>query len=195
MRGRRFEPWKQDRARAAKVLLWSLVPGAGAVFFAMDGNAPIAVGLLLVAVVMTQIGATGLKRAENREFGKVFESEFVQRALSELAKHDIRAKANVMARGIGDIDLVVWPAGQAAPVEIKSFRRWNQFLIFKGARESKALIQAERQRQAIGAAAGIIWLPQGRPTLLQRFFGAGAGPIGVVFGGERSLLRSLRRLQ
>lgn len=193
MSARKFEPWKRDRSRGLKTLLWSVVAGAGAVFFAMNGNAPFAIGLLLLAVVMTKIGAAELRSAENREFGKTFEAEFVQRALREMEKHDIPARANVMARGVGDIDLVAGAGGQATPIEIKSFRRWHQFLVFRGARERKALLQAERQRRALGAKAGLVWLPQGRPTLLQRIFGVGDGQIVVVFGSERALVRVIKQ--
>lgn len=194
MSERQFSPWKLDRSRGTKSLLWASGAGAGAIFFAAYGNAPLSLGLLLAAVVLTKMAASWLKRAGNREFGKVFEEEFVHRALRELEAHKMQAQANVMARGIGDIDLVARVGIHPVTIEIKSFKRWNQFLIFKGVREGKALVQAERQRRALGARHGLVWLPQGRPTLLQRFFGAGAGSVGVVFGNERALVRALKRM-
>lgn len=194
MSTRKFEPWKRDRSRAAKSLIWAAGVGVGAIFLAMNGNMAFAFGIFLVAAVLAKTGVSALKRADSREFGKVFEEEFVHRALRELAAHKIQAQANVMARGIGDIDLVVRASGRPVTIEIKSFRRWSQFLVFKGARERKALTQADRQRRALGAKAALVWLPQGRPTLLQRLIGAGAEGVGVVFGNERSLVRALRRL-
>ena len=148
----------------------------------------------VIAFALAGAGASRLKRAANREFGKTFEEEFVERAVREMDRLGIRTKANLMASGIGDIDLVAYPGGVPVPVEVKSFIRWNQFLFLKGERESRALAQSERQRRAIRAKRGIVWLPQGRPTLLQRLFGAGGGDVSVVFGSERSLIRAVRRL-
>lgn len=191
---RKFEPWKKDRLIGIKLAAGGLGAGVVTAGFAMAGVHEAAAIFGVIAFALTGAGASRLKRAANREFGKAFEEEFVERAVREMDRRGIRSQANLMARGIGDIDLVAYPGDAPVPVEIKSFVRWNQFLFFKGEREARALAQSERQRRAIGAKRGIVWLPQGRPTLLQRLFGAGGDGVSVVFGSERSLVRAVNRL-
>lgn len=191
---RKFEPWKKDRLTGAKIAAGGLGVGVVSAGFAMAGVYEAAVLFGVIAFALAGAGASRLKRAANREFGKAFEVEYVERAVREMDMHGIRSKANLMVRGIGDIDLVAYPGDAPVPVEVKSFIRWNQFLIFKGEREARALAQSERQRRAIRAKRSIVWLPQGRPTLLQRLFGAGGGDVSVVFGSERSLIRAVKRL-
>lgn len=153
-----------------------------------------ALGFALLALVLAKSGASRCRSAANREFGKRFEEEFIERASQELSDRGYTPRSNIMAKGIGDIDLVVCRGATQVPVEIKSFRKWNQLFVFKGEREKRALIQADRQRRALKANAGVIWVPQGRPTLLQRIFGVGSNNVSVVFGDERALVRAVRRL-
>lgn len=160
----------------------------------MQGFYWAALGFGLFAVALAKAGTAHYRRSANREFGKRFEVECSYRALEELAMSGIRAESNLMINGIGDVDIVAYPKGQRIPVEIKSFRRWNQLFVFKGEREGRALVQAERQRRALGAKCGIVWVPQGRMTLMQRLFGAGAGSVSVVFGSERALVKKVKRL-
>ncbi len=191
---RKFEPWKNDRLTGIRLAAWGLGAGVVSASFAMAGVYEAAAIFGVIAFALAGAGASRLKRAANREFGKAFEVKFVERAVSEMDRLGIRSKANLMVRGIGDIDLVAYPDDAPVPVEVKSFIRWNQFLIFKGEREARALAQSERQRRAIRGKRSIVWLPQGRPTLLQRLFGAGGGDVSVVFGNERSLVRAVKRL-
>lgn len=191
---RKFEPWKKDRLIGIKLAAGGLVAGVVSAGFAMMDGYEAAAVFGVIAFALTSVGASRLKRAANREFGKAFEEGFVERAVREMDRLGIQSKANLMVRGIGDIDLVAYPGDAPVPVEVKSFIRWNQFLVFKGEREARALAQSERQRRAIMAKRGIVWLPQGRPTLLQRLFGAGGGDVSVVFGSERSLVRAVKRL-
>lgn len=190
---RKFEPWKQDRLRGIKLAAYSVASAVAAGGFAMKGFHGTALVLCALALVFGGAGASRFKSASNRAFGKVFEEEFVERGMAALSRNGFQALNNVVVRGIGDIDLVVYRRGIAIPVEVKSFRKWNQFFVFKGEREKKALVQSERQRRALKAKCGILWVPQGRPTLLQRLFGAGSGNVSVVFGEELALVRSIRR--
>lgn len=191
---RKFEPWKRDRQLGLNLAALGLGCGGAAAALVLNGRFEVALGFGVVALALAGAGMSRLKRAANREFGKVFEQAFTDCALAALAANGIRAQANIMARGIGDIDLVVHMEGRRIPVEIKSFRKWNQFFIFKGERERRALQQSDKQRHALNAAHSVVWVPQGRPTLLQRLFGAGSGNVVVIFGSERALLRGIRRL-
>lgn len=191
---RKFEPWKRDRQLGLKLAALGLGLGVGAAAFALNGSLGVALGFGAAALALAGAGISRLKRAANREFGKVFEQAWTERALTALSAHGIHAQANIMARGIGDIDLVVHVEGGRIPVEIKSFRKWNQFFFFKGEREGRALKQSDKQRQALDAVHSVVWVPQGRPTLLQRLFGAGSGNVVVIFGSERALLKGIRRL-
>lgn len=191
---RKFEPWKKDRLIGIKLAAGGLVAGVVSAGFAMMDGYEAAAVFGVIAFALTSVGASRLKRAANREFGKAFEEKFVERAVREMDRLGIQSKANLMVRGIGDIDLVAYPGDAPVPVEVKSFIRWNQFLVFKGEREARALRQSDRQRDALKAERGIVWVPQGRPTLLQRFFGAGSGKVIVIFGDERALLNGIMRL-
>lgn len=99
-----------------------------------------------------------------------------------------------MVKGLGDIDLVAYVGGTPVPIEIKSFRIWSQFLFFNGKREARTIAQAGRQKSRLKADIAFVWLPQGRPTMLQRFFGAGGSrDIKVIFGSEKVLADALAR--
>ena len=191
---RKFEPWKQERMRGVKIAAFALVSGAVAAGLVSMKIYEVAFVFGALSVLLAGASMSRFKSAANREFGKRFEEEFVERAARELLELGFTAELNIMARGIGDIDLVVYKDGSRIPVEVKSFRKWNQFFVFTGEREKRALIQSDRQRRALKSERGIVWVPQGRPTFLQRIFGAGSGNVSVVFGGERALVRVLKRL-
>lgn len=188
----KFEPWKKERAFGLKLAACGLFSAVVAAGFAIKGDHWIALGFAVVALGLAKAGVNRCRRANNREFGKAFEEDSIERAAHELIEHGFMPRSNVMARGLGDIDLVVYRGRKRLPVEVKSFRKWNQFLMFNGEREKRALIQADRQRRALKSAHGIVWLPQGRPTIFQRVFGAGSNNIVVVFGNERALVRAVK---
>lgn len=192
---RKFEPWKVDRSRAMRSAILGASSMGGGVVFALNGNNQLAVAFGAVGLVLLGKSSFLLRRAKNREFGKRLEERFAPRAAQALTEQGIQVRTNVMIRGIGDIDLVAHVEGRPVPVEIKSFQRWSQFLFFMGERERKTVSQVRRQKQAIDAPHAIIWLPQGRPTLLQLLFGVGSRSIRVVFGNEKALLRALDRMK
>lgn len=187
----KFEPWKKGRKTGLKLAVLGLISAMAAAAFAVSGYQLAAIGFAVATVVLAKVGMDIFRRAANRKFGKEFEEDAIWRASHELIDHGFTPKPNVMVRGVGDIDLIVYRDGKRVPVEIKSFRKWNQFLVFNGEREKRALIQADRQRRAIQSSCGIVWLPQGKPTLLQILFGVGNRNVIVVFGNERKLLSAL----
>ena len=191
---RKFEPWKQERMRGVKIAAFALMSGAVAAGFAILKSYEVALAFGALSILLAGASMSRFKSAANREFGKLFEEKFVKKAARELTDLGFTAESNIMARGIGDIDLVVYKDGSRIPVEVKSFRKWNQFFVFTGEREKRALTQSDRQRRALKSERGIVWVPQGKPTFLQRIFGAGSGNVSVVFGGERALVRAVKRL-
>jgi len=191
---RAFAPWKKDRARGVRLFLASLFTGLFAIWLATNQYFLPSVVFALCALILIGFSISSLKRARIREFGKSFEQEFIERALAELEKNGFKTRANVFVYGIGDVDLVVTGQRSFVVVEIKSFRRWSSFMIFTGAREQRALAQVERQRRALRAKHGLIWLPQGKPTFFQKLFGTASGNINVVFGDERDLAKTIRKI-
>lgn len=189
-----LEPWKQDRRAGAKFAVFALVAGAVSIAWVEGGYYQGALGAGVVATGLAGAAVSRFKRAGNREFGKQFEREHVARAIATLPRSGFQVRANVVVPSVGDVDLVAYFKNMPITIEIKSFVKWNQNPFFRGERENKALAQSDRQRYAIKAKHGIVWLPQGRPNFLQRFFGVGSGNVRVVFGGERNLVRALKRL-
>jgi len=190
-----FEPWKRDQLRAAKGSAAGAALLGGGILFALNGNHTVAVTLGAAGLALLGQGAFFLKRAKNRAFGKRLEEAFAPRGAQALIERGFQTRTNVMVRGIGDVDLIAYVHDEPVPIEIKSFRRWGQFLIFMGERERKTLSQVQRQQQSMNARRALVWLPQGRPTLLQSLFGAGSSSIKVVFGGERALARTVERMK
>ena len=104
---RKFEPWKRDRQSGIKLAACGICSGVFAAGFGATGIYEAAAVLGVTATALTGAGLSRMKRAANRAFGKAFEVEFTQRALAKLSAYGIQAHANVMARGIGDIDLTL----------------------------------------------------------------------------------------
>lgn len=190
-----YEPWRADQSRSLRGWLIGLSILALAVALVLSGQA--AIGMLAFAIGAVILSRSGrlAKRANSREFGKTLETQSSAKAIRYFAENGIIARANVLHRGLGDIDLLVHGNGHRVPIEIKSFRRWSQFFVFTGKRERDAIAQTRRQVAALHAPRGMIWLPQGKPSVLQWMFGAGAGSITVVFGSEKALLRAVNTVR
>ena len=92
---------------------------------------------------------------------------------------------DVELESLGNIDLLVrFANGQICPIEIKSWRNTRFRLRF-----DKALRQVQRQREALRAQNGVLWLPEAKvPNAGTR------GDIVVVQGDERFLIECLRKL-
>jgi len=186
-----YQPWRGDRSRSLHGLVVGLSALTLAAALVLSGQPAYGMLAFGLGAAMLSRSRRLSQRARSREFGKSLEAQSSARALSHFAANRIIARANVLHRGLGDIDLVVNARGYRLPIEIKAFRRWQQFLMFPGKRERDALAQSESQSAALGAPSGLLWLPQGRPSLLQRIFGVGRGRVKVVFGNERALFRAV----
>lgn len=192
--GRKFEPWRRQRKAGMGALAIGLALAAAAFVAFKSGGTGFGLGLAAASALFFGAGSSSLNKAQARAFGQTFEAEHLELAVRRLSGLGLHCRTNVMRAGCGDIDLVVKTEGATIPVEIKSYRKWRQpFFIFHGARERRAIAQARKQMNALKTDAGIIWLPQGSPSLLQRIFGAGAGPVRVVFGGDQRLASELKR--
>lgn len=196
MRQRNFEPWKADqrKSRAAFLIALALAGGGAWMFFILH-LAQIGSGMLVFAMLFLILGARLAKQAKARQYGKAVEEKFTPMAVATLRRAGLEVQTNVMARGLGDIDLVVRTEQGSVPIEIKSFYRWGQLRIpllpatfWAGDRERKSLRQAEAQRQHVQGRHAIIWLPNGRMTFLQRIFGTGSRRVTVVFGHASKLV-------
>jgi len=196
-----FEPWKADQRKAKTAYFLALaIASGGAWLFVIQNQTQIASGMLIFAMVFLVLGARLAKRAKSREYGKRLEEKFTPMAVATLRKAGYNVQTNVMARGIGDIDIVVQTEQGRAPIEIKSFVYWKQLNIpllpstlWAGDRERKAMRQAEAQRNHLQSQYAIIWLPNGRQTWLQSLFSTGNGRVKVVFGHASKLLENIGR--
>lgn len=199
MRQRNFEPWKADqrKSRAAFLIALALAGGGAWMFFAYH-QTQIGGGVMIFVMFFLILGARLAKQAKARQYGKTVEEKFTPMAVATLRRAGLEVQTNMMARGLGDIDLVVRTEQGSVPIEIKSFYRWGQLRIpllpatfWAGDRERKALHQAEAQRQHVQGRNAIIWLPNGSKTWLQGIFGVGSRRVTVVFGHSARLLDHL----
>jgi hypothetical protein len=151
---------------------------------------------VFLSVIPFLLAIHQIKLAKARKFGKAFEAVAINSAISLLRQQGFNVRPSVVIPGLGDVDMIVTAnLGMKVTVEIKSFIRWNQFWIFRGAREAKALVQAERQKNATQADAAFIWLPQGRRSLLQALFGlVGNKHVRVVYGDASRLRAALKKV-
>lgn len=186
---RPFRPWRRS-------LVLSGLCGVVAVAALWQGFAVGTRDSLVVAAVFALVMAWGarrnMKRAGSRKFGLAMEHAALARLGPRLDSLGISWRKNVPLSGLGDADLVVNTRHGRIVVEIKSFGRWRQILVFAGARERAALAQAARAADALRARRAVVWLPQGRKSFLQGIFGAGGRGVRVVFGGEQALLDEIR---
>lgn len=186
-----FAPWKKDRqAAVGKYFLAAIFAllAAGAVYASLW---LVAAAMAIAAALFSGSGNRLLRRAKVREYGKEIEVIAQNTAAPYLIKKGIPVRRNVLTRSCGDIDLVADLGKKSIPIEIKSFNKWNQF-IFAGKREGKAYAQVERQIDALRAPFGVIWLPNGKPSLLQRIFSPRKGRVLVVLGSMASLYSVLK---
>jgi len=191
-----YKPWKPDqrKSKAAYFISLAMLGGGGWVWLTLH-NQQIGGAMLVFAMLFLITGARLAKRAKAREYGKKVEERFTPMAVATLRRAGLEVQTNMMARGLGDIDLVVQTNQGSVPIEIKSFYRWGQLRIpllpatfWAGERERKALRQAEAQRQHVRGRHAIIWLPNGRMTFMQKIFGTGSRRVTVVFGHSSKLV-------
>jgi|GEM_PF-4972837 len=193
---RNFEPWKADQRKSrVSILIAIALVGGGAWMFFAQHQTQISGSMMIFAMLFLILGARLAKRAKAREYGKKVEERFTPMAVATLRRAGLEVQTNMMARGLGDIDLVVQTNQGSVPIEIKSFYRWGQLRIpllpatfWAGERERKALRQAEAQRQHVRGRHAIIWLPNGRMTFMQKIFGTGSRRVTVVFGHSSKLV-------
>lgn len=187
-----FEPWKRDRELAHALMIVGAAAFAACAIAALFGAVAVATINGVLGFVVFAAATRFLRSAARREHGKRVEESAALAAKGLLEPEGFRLRTNVPARALGDIDLVVdMPDGKSIPVEIKSYVRWRQFLWFVGEREARAFKQISGQIRYLRAPRGIIWLPNGRPTLLQKLFPPSGRGVKVVLGDARRLRQAL----
>lgn len=185
---RPFRPWRRDQALASACLVVALVALWGGM---ADGRPDALLAAGAAALLLAWIAWRAWQRAGARRFGVALERAAITRLAPLLDGQGLRWRANVRVHGLGDVDLLVHAAAGPVVVEVKSFRRWRQVLVFAGARERAAMAQARRARKALKASRALVWLPQGRPSWIHRYFRPGRRGVRVVFGPGRALLEAL----
>lgn len=189
-----FAPWVAQRRSGYLLMAGGLIVGVLTCWSYLVGKSLWWLsGLITLAFLYA--GKIQLRKARSRAFGQSFEAKVTPRAVALLQNMGYSVKTGQRFQ-YGDIDLVVTNGNTVVTVEVKSFIQWHQFFFFKGDRERKALTQVQRQRIAMHAVRAILWLPQGRPTLIQRLWSASRGSSGItiVFGHERKLARAIRNM-
>jgi Holliday junction resolvase-like predicted endonuclease len=189
-----YRPWLKDIMNGLLMFSFALFAMVSAVWLAKSSYYYASLGSVIAAIMFMSFGVARFNRAKARKFGKVFEEEWIQQALTRLNKNGWAAKSCVIVNGLGDIDIVAKKKRLVMPIEIKSFAKWNQSFFLVGERERKAFLQSERQRQFLKAPFSIIWLPQGKPGFFQRLFGVKKGNVLVVFGDDRVLHRAMQKI-
>lgn len=187
----RFTPWRSDFIAAGLLAL----AGAGALLGAVTrlSGGSIVAGLGMAAVCF--LGARSAWRTGMRRWhGQGVERWAVEAATALMDRRRIRYETGRWVPGHGDVDLLILGAKGGCVVEIKSFERWSQSLFTRGERERAAIAQVEGLCDTLGTGAGLIWLPRGRPTALQRLLGAGSHRARVVFGNERAVIRRAKKI-
>ncbi len=188
-----FAPWTQARRSAYVFISGGVISTAAACIALFEGFrawwlfAGLGFGFLLW-------GYNLLANAKSRAFGKSMEQEAIAKALPELTRAGLTVAPNHPI-AYGDIDILATGKSSAVAIEIKSFIHWRQFYFLAGARERKALKQVQHQCSCAKATQGVVWLPQGRPNLVQRLLPGVCSRerITVVFGDERALTNVVRR--
>lgn len=184
----RFSPWREDFYAAAGFALL----GAIAVWRTLVVGSWGA-GVLGLAVAAGCLAAArwAWRNGMRRWYGKNLERWAVGQLGRLLDRRGIPWEADRLLRGLGDADIIAHPTNGAVVVEIKSFERWGTgWLGMPTERDLAALAQVEAQINAIGAIHGYVWLPRGRPTLLQRLLLRFVKRrVQVVIGSERRMAR------
>lgn len=157
---------KKDAATAAGrsgSIALQVIAGAAALALAWH------VSMLAWALVLVIVSALISRRvtaswwdARKRQFGRELEA----RSLTDLGRLcrmcRVQFAPNVEVAGLGDADAVL--SRKRVVLEIKSFRRWD----LDDGRCLDAMRQVERLMPRLGAERGLIWLPQGELTFMQR---------------------------
>lgn len=123
---------------------------------------------------------------------RLYGIDLEERCLRDLSRMGaalgIPVKTNVPVPGCGDADAL---AGKAPTlVEIKAWRDWNP----ADTRAQAALSQVHRLQKRLGVSRVVIWLPNAKPTAMQRMgfdMGLPAG-VKVAFGGLWAVLIRVR---
>lgn len=193
-RRRVFAPWRQEFRYAGVLALLAVV----AIWQGMGSGRLITTVVGIVVAALLAIGARYCWQSGMRRwYGKRVESWAVAEVASQLKRHRrVRCETQVPVPGQGDADLVVTGRRKLrCLVEVKAFNAWNQGWWSIGARESSALLQAADLARSLGCTEVIVWLPRGRPSLVQRIgLCKGKNGVKVAFGAPVIFATRLKRL-
>jgi len=155
-----FRPWTRQQ-HAARLLLSAALALLAVSFVFQSHIQRFTWG---IAAALT-LGSVALQRkVAARRHGQNLESRYAPMAVRALEKAGVEACPNYRI-GRADIDLLARKDGKTVTIEIKSFRNWRQRWRDRS-REARARDQARAQQRRVGATACLIWLPEGKTSLL-----------------------------
>ncbi len=139
-------------------------------------------GLAMLCALPLWLGASYFECGRSRKRGKDIETR-AKIAVAVVLPDGWTILSDMRLPTGEDIDLPIrLHDGDTVVVEIKSWNYWSGFV-----RKRKAIAQVRRQRKALGAFYGVIWLPKAR----HRYVGLHDGAL-VVGGNRRSLVREIQ---
>lgn len=177
-----FKPWKRDFHVSFFWLVLGLAILGAAITWYLDIRNPYVALAGMVSVAPFYVATLHLEKGQKRKHGKNVEKAALE-AFAAVMPEDWHIMPERMLDSGGDIDLpLCFPNGERCVVEIKSWHGWTGFF-----RTYRARAQVYRQRYAVKAAYGVIWLPHAKPA-----FSEFHGGIFVVGGRARYLVQNLQ---
>lgn len=190
----KFRPWREDFIAAyfffavAAFALWRI--------FVLQSISTTVMGLAF-AGGFAYAGVWAWKNGMRRWYGKSLEGWAIERLSALLYAKRIPYRTNEMVAGVGDVDFIAHTKKGLVVVEIKAFEKWSQNPFVGKAnapREQQAFAQTAQQVERLGAVAGFIWMPRGRPTLLQRLVTPRCDGVKVIMGSEGVMAKHIAKI-
>jgi hypothetical protein len=180
-----FAPWKAEFRIAGVYWMIGAAWFAAALLWCVRDRSLVSELTAEAAVLPVLFGFLRSASASRRKYGDLAEKKWVPR-FRAAAPPDWKVEDDVEIDHLGNIDLLVtFPNGRRCPIEIKSWHRTRYLPRFYA-----ALRQVRRQRDALLAQNGVLWLPEAKIR--------NAGnkrDIAVVQGDQHYLIECLRKLK
>lgn len=180
-----FAPWKADFRLAVFYWMVGALWLAAALLWCIHEPSFTSAATAEVAALPLFFGLLHAESAHRRRYGSQVEKKWADKLLTA-APPNWAVEADVEIKNLGNIDLLIrFANGRRCPVEIKSWRNTRIIRRFE-----QALQQVQRQRDALQAQNGVLWLPEAK------FRNAGyQRDIVVVQGNEQFLIECLNKLK
>jgi hypothetical protein len=155
IRKKPFAPWKAEFRIAAVYWMIGAACFTAALLWCVRDRSLASELTAEGAVLPVLFGFLRSESASRRKYGDLTEKKWVAR-FRAAAPPDWNVEDDVRVEHLGNVDLVVtFPNGRRCPIEIRSWRSTGYRLRF-----NRALRQVRRQRDALLAQNGVLWLPE-----------------------------------